>query len=329
MDLRPKIVAVTGGAGQIAYSLLFRIASGEMFGPHQPIHLRIIEIPEAIGAAEGVAMELIDCAYPLLQDVQVGSDPFTLFEGADVALLIGASPRGPGMERKDLLEKNAKIFINQGKALNQHASREVIVLVVGNPCNTNALIARSHAPNLNGSRFFAMTMLDENRAHAQLALQAKTPVSHIEKLIIWGNHSSTQVPDFTHVHINGKPIAEMISDRNWLETTFFDLVQKRGAAIISTRGKSSAASAANAIIDTVHSLIHPTEEGKFFSVATLSDGNPYQIQNNLFFSFPCISKGDGHVEIVPNIEWDPFIQEKIALTEKELLEEREAIQELM
>ena len=329
MEKAPKIVAVTGGAGQIAYSVLFRIASGEMLGPDQPISLRILEVPEAKDALQGVVMELEDSAFPLLHDVQIATDPFEVFEGVQIALLIGAKPRGPGMERKDLLAENAKIFINQGKALNEKADRGALIFVVGNPCNTNALITLSHAPNLNPRHIFAMTRLDENRAKAQLALKAGVPVHEVSNLAVWGNHSSTQVPDFTHAKIGNKPAEEVIGDRKWLETTFFETVQKRGAAIIAARGKSSAASAANAIVYSIRSLMAPTPEGEWFSMSLLSDGNPYDIQTNLIFSFPCISKGDGHVEIVPGLQWDSFIKEKIVETEKELLEERENIREML
>lgn len=329
MEKSPIVVAVTGGAGQIAYSILFRIASGEMLGKDQPISLRILEIPEMAKVMEGVVMELHDCAFPLLHDVHVGTDAFEVFKGVEIALLIGAKPRGPGMERKDLLSENAKIFINQGKALNQNAAEDPLILVVGNPCNTNALITKSHAPDINPFRIFAMTRLDENRAKAQLAQKAGVPVAQVQRLAIWGNHSSTQVPDFCHATIGGKPAEEVIQDRSWLETEFFERVQKRGAQVIEARGKSSAASAANAAIDTIRTLREPTPNGKWFSVAALSDNNPYQIQNNLFFSFPCISKGDGQIQIVPDLKWDAFFQQKISLTEKELLDERETIKDLL
>jgi len=329
MEKTPKVVAVTGGAGQIAYSILFRIASGEMLGPDQPVSLRILEIPEAQEVLQGVVMELEDCAFPLLHEVHIGSDPYEVFEGVEIALLIGAKPRGPGMERKDLLAENAKIFINQGKALNEKAHSEALIFVVGNPCNTNALITLSHAPKLNPRRIFSMTRLDENRAKAQLAMKVGTRVDQVNRLVVWGNHSSTQVPDFINAQIGGKPAEEVIGDRKWFETTFFETVQKRGAAVIAARGKSSAASAANAALDSIRSLMQPTPEGEWFSVSLLSDGNPYDIQSNLIFSFPCISKGDGHVEIVPGLEWDSFLKEKIAATEKELLEERENVREML
>lgn len=322
MDIPPKIVAVTGGAGQIAYSLLFRIANGEMLGEDQPVALRILEIPEAQGALEGVKMELLDCAFPLLFDVVIGSNPSEIFEGIDLAILVGAKPRGPGMERGDLLKENAKIFIEQGKALNDRAKKEVVVFVVGNPCNTNALITLKNAPTLNPKRIFAMTRLDENRAKTQLAIKANTPVSIVANTTIWGNHSATQVPDFTNARIGEKSAEEVISDRKWLETEFFETVQKRGAAVIEARGKSSAASAANAIVDSIQSLMHITPSGEWFSIGLFSNGNPYGIEDDLIYSFPCISKGNGDVEIVPDLARDPFIVEKMKLSEKELVEER-------
>lgn len=329
MEKSPKVVAVTGGAGQIAYNLLFRIASGEMLGPDQPISLKILEIPEAAKALEGVVMELKDCAFPLLREVEFGIDPHQIFEEVDIALLVGAKPRGPGMERKDLLSENAKIFINQGKALNALAKKDAIVFVVGNPCNTNALITLSHAPKLDPRRIFAMTRLDENRAKAQLATKAKVAVEKVKNLAVWGNHSSTQVPDFLHATIDGKPAVDVIQDRKWLETSFIETVQKRGAAIIAARGKSSAASAASAVIDSIHSLLRPTPKGDWFSISVLSNDNPYNIQGDLMFSFPCISKGNGQVDIVPNLKWDPFLEKKIAMTEKELMEERENVRDLL
>ncbi len=228
MDIPPKIVAVTGGAGQIAYSLLFRIANGEMLGKDRPVELRILEIPEAQGALEGVKMELIDCAFPLLHNVVIGSDPSEIFDGVDLAILVGAKPRGPGMERGDLLKENAKIFIEQGKALNEKAKKDVAIFVVGNPCNTNALITLKNAPDLNPKRIFAMTRLDENRARAQLSIKANAPVSDVANVIIWGNHSATQVPDFTNAMIGKKSAEEVVGDRKWLETQFFESVQKRG-----------------------------------------------------------------------------------------------------
>lgn len=324
-----KRVAVTGGAGQIAYSILFRIAQGELLGEDQPIALHILEIPEAMGALKGVEMELEDGAYPLLKEIRIGSDPYEIFEHVNYALLIGAKPRGPGMERKDLLTENAKIFIEQGKALNLKAAPDVLVHVVGNPCNTNCLITMHHAPKIPRSQFFAMTRLDQNRAATMLAKKAGASVNEISNLAIWGNHSSTLVPDFMHTKIRGKPLLEMISDRKWLEEKFISDVQKRGAAVIAARGKSSAASAAQATLDSVRSLIRPTPKGDWFSMARLSDGNPYGIKEGLVFSFPCHSSGNGKIEIVGGLSWDAFLKEKIHLTEKELLEEKEAIKHLL
>lgn len=316
-------IAVTGGAGQIAYSLLFRIAAGELFGADQPISLRILEVPEALKALEGVKMELDDCAFPLLKEVRIGSNPDEIFQGVQYAILVGAKPRGPGMERGDLLNENAKIFIAQGSALNRVADRNVKVLVVGNPCNTNCLIAMHHAPDLPKENFFAMTRLDENRAIAQLAQKANVPVTDITCMAIWGNHSATQVPDFLNAKIGNKPAIDVIKERKWLEETFLSTVQKRGAEIIAARGKSSAASAASAAIDTMRALIFPTPTNQWFSVAKISDGNPYGIQQGLIFSFPCRLNQNGKCVIVPGLASDPFLKQKIAATEKELLEERE------
>ena len=320
-----KKVAVTGGAGQIAYSILFRIAAGELLGPSESLELRILEVPQAKEALEGVVMELEDCAFPLLKNVFTSTEPKEVFENVDIAILIGAKPRGPGMERKDLLKENAKIFISQGQALNEKASKDALIFVVGNPCNTNALITLKNAPNIDPSRFFAMTRLDENRAKAQLAMKANTTVENVKKMTIWGNHSSTQVPDFLHAEIGGKPARQVITDRKWLENTFIETIQKRGAAVIKARGKSSAASAANAAIDSIRSLLEPTPSGDWFSCGIYAKNNPYLIEEDLIFSFPCISKGNGQIEIVKGLEFDPFLQEKLKATEKELIEEREAL----
>jgi malate dehydrogenase len=324
-----KRVAVTGAAGQIAYSILFRIASGEMLGKEQPIALHLLEIPEGLDGLRGVVMELEDCAFPLLKEIKIGSDPHKVFEGIDYALLIGSKPRGPGMERKDLLGENGKIFIQQGKALNDAASSGVLVLVVGNPCNTNCLIAMHHAPKIPKEHFFAMTRLDQNRALSLIAHKAGVPVSDVNRMIIWGNHSATQVPDFLNARVQGKKLLDVVKDRAWLEGEFFSQVQKRGAAVIAARGKSSAASAANAAIESVSALTFPTKEGEFFSCALLSDGNPYGIQEGLIFSFPCVSKGGGKVEIVKGLDMDEFIKTKMRLTEKELIEERELVAHLI
>ncbi len=323
-----KRIVVTGGAGQIAYSLLFRLAHGDLLGHDQPIALHILEIPEAMEALRGVVMELEDCAFPLLKEIIIGSDPFQVFKDIDYAFLVGAKPRGLGMERKDLLNENAKIFVEQGRALNDSAKPAVIVLVVGNPCNTNCLIAMNHAPRIPKKNFHAMTRLDQNRSVSLLAKKAQVDVSDVKNVIIWGNHSSTQVPDFFNARIKDKPVVEWIKDRNWLENDFMNKVQKRGAEVIAARGKSSAASAASAAIDAMKERIKPTPKGEWFSSGVISDGNPYGIQDNLVFSFPCRSKGDGTFEIVKDLPWNEFLKNKIALTEKELMEERNLVNEL-
>lgn len=323
MSKKAKRIAVTGGAGQIAYSLLFRIAQGELLGADQPVILQILEVPAMIQALVGVQMELQDCAFPLLQKIEIGIDPHAIFKDADYALLVGATPRGPGMERSELLHLNGGIFKEQGRALNAVADREVKVIVVGNPCNTNCLIAMKHAPDLSKRNFHAMTRLDQNRAAWQLAMKANVPVSAVKRMAIWGNHSSTQVPDFFNAEIHSRPVLEVIANRDWLEKDFIETVQKRGAAIISARGKSSAASAASAVIDAVKSLHNPTPEGDWFSTAIWSEGNPYGIDPQLIFSFPCRSKGNGQVEIVPHLKRDPFLNQRLKETEKELIEERE------
>jgi malate dehydrogenase len=323
-----KRIAITGGAGQIAYSLLFRIATGELLGPDQPVALHILEVPQALQALQGVVMELEDCAYPLLQEIKIGSEPEKVFEGVNYAFLVGAKPRGPGMERKDLLFDNGKIFVEQGKALGDFAN-DPLVLVVGNPCNTNCLIALKNAAKISPMRFFAMTMLDQNRATSMLAKKANVPVTAVDRMTIWGNHSSTQVPDFLNATIEKKPLTQKISDRKWLEQDFIAQVQKRGAEVIAARGKSSAASAAHAALKTMHKLIFPTPQESWFSAAFLSNGNPYGVKEGIVFSFPCRSKGDGKIEIVPGLLWDDFLKTKIAATEKELLEERELVSSLM
>lgn len=320
-----KHVAVTGGAGQIAYSLLPRIANGDMLGTDQPIALHILEIPSMISALEGVMMELEDSAFPLLKEIIIGTNAYTIFQGVHYALLVGAKPRGPGMERGDLLHENGKIFIEQGKALNDVADGNVKVLVVGNPCNTNCLIAMMHAPRIPRQNFHAMTRLDQNRATAQLAKKAKVSLQDVSRVTIWGNHSSTQVPDFYNALIQGRPAPDVIQDLDWLEKEFISTIQKRGAAVIAARGKSSAASAANAAIDAMKALVTPTRNGDWFSSGICSDGNPYGIENNLIFSFPCRSKGNGEYEIVSNVPWNEFLKSKIALTQKELIEERDIV----
>ncbi len=325
MIAAPIRVAVTGGAGQIAYSLLFRLANGDLFGPNQPIALHILEVPEALGALAGVKMELDDCAFRLLSEVVIGSDPNEIFAGVQYAFLVGAKPRGPGMERKDLLSENGKIFVSQGKALNTAASKDVRVLVVGNPCNTNCLIALRNAPDLHPSQFQAMMRLDENRAVAQLAKKAQRPVAQVAKMTIWGNHSSSQVPDFTHATIDKKPVYQIISDIHWLENEFITTVQKRGAEIIQARGKSSAASAASAAIDAMRSWVYKTEADTWFSCARLAGVNSYGIDPDLVFSFPCVNSKDGECTIVDNLSWNSFLEEKIRASEKELKEERELV----
>ncbi len=324
-----KRIAVTGAAGQIAYSFLFRAAHGDLFPQREEIALHLCDLPGTERALEGVAMELEDCAFPLLREIRFGSDPKECFAGIDLALLIGAKPRGPGMERADLLQDNGKIFIEQGQALNEAASVDAKVVVVGNPCNTNCLITMNHAPRIPRKNFHAMMRLDQNRAVAQLSKKTQAAVAKIKRMTIWGNHSTTQVPDFTQATIGGKKVEELISDRHWLQEDFFSTVQKRGAEIIEARGKSSAASAASALIDAVRSLYTKTEEGDWFTSAVCSDGNPYGIESNLIFGFPCRSKGDGSYEIVPDLPRDFFIQEKIAISQKELISERECIKDLL
>jgi malate dehydrogenase len=320
-----KRIAITGGAGQIAYSLLFSIANGELLGSDQPIALHILEIPEAIKALEGVQMELEDCAFPLLKEIYIGSDPKKVFKDVDYALLVGAKPRGPGMERKDLLGENGKIFVEQGKALNEVAKPDVKVLVVGNPCNTNCLIAMSNAPKIPKENFHAMTRLDQNRAASMLARKAGVDLTDVSCMTIWGNHSSTQVPDFLNARIQGKPAAAVIPDRKWLENDFIAAIQKRGAVVIAARGKSSAASAAHAAIEAFKSILNPTPKGHWFSMAIISNGNPYGIAENLIFSFPCRTKDNGKVEIVKDVPWDDFLKSKIKLSENELIEERNLV----
>lgn len=327
MSTKSVRVAITGAAGQIGYAILFRIASGQMFGPDTAVHLNLLELEVALPALEGVKMELDDCAFPLLQSITTTSDANVAFKDVDWALLIGAFPRKAGMERKDLLEKNAGIFTGQGKAINDNAKSTCKVLVVGNPCNTNAYIAKSMAPNIPAKNFFAMTMLDQNRAVTQLAQKADVHNTDVSNLTIWGNHSSTQYPDFYNATISGKPVTESISDAEWLKGDFIKTVQQRGAAIIKARGLSSAASAANAAVDTVRNLVTPTPEGKHFSVAVCSDGS-YGIPEGLMFGYPIRSNGE-EWKIVQGISHNEFAQEKIAATTKELSEERDAVQHLL
>lgn len=320
-----KRIAVTGGAGQIAYQLLFRLANGDLLGHDQPLALHILEIPEALTALEGVKMELQDCAFPLLHTIEVTSDPYQAFKDVDLALLIGSKPRGPGMERGELLQENGKIFVEQGRALNEVAKADVKVFVVGNPCNTNCLIAMSQAPRLSKKNFYAMMRLDQNRASAFLAEKAQIPIQEVSHVIVWGNHSSTQVPDFIHARLRGQPAETVIQDRQWLENDFMKLVQKRGAAIIQARGKSSAASAAQALIAAVQDNLHPTKGDHWYSAAILSDGNPYDIEDQLVFSFPCRTTENGSIVIVPGLDIHEFLAAKIKATERELLEERDFV----
>ena len=322
----PVKVAVTGAAGAIGYSLLFRIASGEMLGEDTPVELSLLEIPQAVKAAEGVAMELDDCAFPLLARVDISDDPDYAFDGVQVALLVGARPRSKGMERSDLLEANGGIFKPQGAALNDHADDAVRVLVVGNPANTNALIAMSNAPDVPRERFTAMTRLDHNRAIAQLANKLRVPVADITNMTIWGNHSATQYPDIFHAKVRGENAAEAVDDRAWLEDDFIPTVQKRGAAIIEARGASSAASAANAAIDHVRDWTFGTPGGDWVSMAIPSDGS-YGVEEGIISSFP-VTTSAGTYEVVQGLDLDDFSQSRIRATVDELKEERDAVSEL-
>ncbi len=323
----PITVAVTGAAGQIGYALLFRIASGAMFGPDQPVNLNLIEIPQALEALNGVDMELDGCAFPLLQNITPTAELDKGFAGANLALLVGSVPRKQGMERKDLLGINGKIFTGQGKAINDHAADDVRVLVVGNPCNTNCLIAMNNAPRVPNDRWFAMTRLDENRAKSQLAHKSGEHSSAITNMTIWGNHSATQYPDFTNAKIAGHPATEVITDGAWLRDEFIPIVQQRGAAIIKARGLSSAASAANGVVDTVRSLTTPTADGDWTSVAVCSDGS-YGVPEGLISSFPIRSDGS-RWSIVQGVPIDEFSRGKIDASVAELSEEREAVSDLI
>ena len=324
----PITVSITGAAGQIGYALLFRIASGFVFGGDQPVNLRLIEIEPGLAALRGVVMELEDCAFPLLREVVATTDLDEGFRGANWALLVGSVPRKAGMERGDLLGINGKIFTGQGQAIARCAAKDIRVLVVGNPCNTNALIAMNNAAGVPKERFFAMTRLDENRAKSQLAAKAGVHCSEVTNLCIWGNHSATQYPDFTNARIQGKPVTEVILDKEWLEGEFIKTVQQRGAAIIAARGASSAASAANAAMDTLRSLIHPTVEGDWYSVAVCSDGS-YGIEKGLMASMPIRTRADGEWEVVQGVAVGEFSQGKIDATMGELLEEKEAVKGLI
>jgi malate dehydrogenase len=326
MPSSPVTVTVTGAAGQIGYALLFRIASGQLLGPDTPVRLRLLEIPPALQAAEGTAMELDDCAFPLLTGIDITDDATKAFDGVNVALLVGARPRTKGMERGDLLEANGGIFKPQGEAINAGAADDVRVLVVGNPANTNALIAQAHAPDVPAERFTAMTRLDHNRALSQLAKKTGSPVADIKTLTIWGNHSATQYPDWSQATIGGKAAAEVVGDDSWLQDTFISTVAKRGAAIIEARGSSSAASAANAAIDHVFDWVNGTPEGDWTSAAIPSDGS-YGVPEGLISSFPCTSTA-GRWEIVQGLEVSDFSRQKIDASVAELEEEREAVRSL-
>ncbi|WP_328901876.1 malate dehydrogenase [Streptomyces sp. NBC_00441] len=326
MTRTPVNVTVTGAAGQIGYALLFRIASGHLLGPDVPVNLRLLEIPQGLKAAEGTAMELDDCAFPLLRNIEITDDANVGFAGANVALLVGARPRTKGMERGDLLSANGGIFKPQGKAINDNAADDIKVLVVGNPANTNALIAQAAAPDVPAERFTAMTRLDHNRAISQLAAKTGAAVSDIKKLTIWGNHSATQYPDIFHAEVAGKNAAELVNDEAWLADTFIPTVAKRGAAIIEARGASSAASAANAAIDHVHTWVNGTAEGDWTSMGIPSDGS-YGVPEGIISSFPVTTK-NGTYEIVQGLDINEFSRARIDASVQELTEERDAVHEL-
>nr|CAC87698.1 NADP-dependent malate dehydrogenase [Saccharum officinarum] len=315
-------IAVSGAAGMISNHLLFKLASGEVFGQDQPIALKLLGSERSFQALEGVAIELEDSLYPLLREVSIGIDPYEVFQDVDWALLIGAKPRGPGMERAALLDINGQIFADQGKALNAVASRNVKVLIVGNPCNTNALICLKNAPNIPAKNFHALTRLDENRAKCQLALKAGVFYDKVSNVTIWGNHSTTQVPDFLNAKIDGRPVKEVIQDTKWLEEEFTMTVQKRGGALIQKWGRSSAASTAVSIVDAIKSLVTHTPEGDWFSTGVYTTGNPYGIAEDIVFSMPCRSKGDGDYELATDVSMDDFLWERIKKSETELLAEK-------
>lgn len=326
MSASPLKVAVTGAAGQIGYSLLFRLASGSLLGPDRPIELRLLEIEPALKALEGVVMELDDCAFPLLSNVEIGADANKIFDGVNLALLVGARPRGPGMERSDLLDANGAIFTAQGKALNSVAADDVRIGVTGNPANTNALIALSNAPDIPKERFSALTRLDHNRAISQLAKKTGAAVTDIKKVTIWGNHSATQYPDIFHAEVGGKNAAEVVNDQNWIENDFIPTVAKRGAAIIDARGASSAASAASATVDAARSWLLGSPDGDWVSMAVYSDGS-YGVPEGIVSSFPVTTK-DGNWSIVQGLEIDEFSRGRIDKTTAELVDERAAVTEL-
>jgi malate dehydrogenase len=319
-------VSVTGAAGQIGYALLFRIASGQMFGPDTEVELQLIELEPAMNALRGVAMELDDCAFPLLKKITCTSDVNAGMKDTNWAILVGAVPRKDGMERADLLKINGGIFTTQGRAFNDHAADDARLFVVGNPCNTNCLIARNAAPRFSDDRFFAMTTLDENRARTQLAQKADVDVTAISNMTIWGNHSATQYPDFFNTKINGKPAAEVITDHDWLKGGFISTVQKRGAEIIKARGLSSAASAANAVVDGIYHMTHETKAGETYSMALVSSGQ-YGVDKGLVFSFPCRTE-NGKLVVIEGIEHNDFGKEKFHVTLEELRSERDSVKEL-
>jgi len=329
MSKAPVRVAVTGAAGQIGYSLLFRIAAGDMLGKDQPVILQLLEIPDdkAQKALKGVMMELDDCAFPLLHGMVPASDPMTAFKDVEVALLVGARPRGPGMERKDLLEANGKIFAPQGQALDRVARRDVKVLVVGNPANTNCLIAMKNAPSLKPQQFTGMMRLDHNRASTQIAQKVNKPVSSIRKITVWGNHSATQYPDIFQAEADGRKVWPMINDQGWLESTLIPTVQKRGAAIIEARGLSSAASAANAAIDHIRDWVHGTREGDWVTMGVPSDGS-YGIPEGVIYGYPVTTRG-GQYQVVKGIEVSDFSRKRMDATLKELHEERDGVKQLL
>jgi malate dehydrogenase len=322
----PVRVAVSGAAGQIGYSLVFRIASGAMLGPDQPVILQLLEIPPAMGALDGVAMELDDCAFPLLAGLELSDDPDTAFGAANVALLVGSRPRTKGMERQDLLEANGAIFTGQGRSLNDHAADDLRVLVVGNPANTNCLIAMNSAPDVPGERFTAMMRLDHNRALTQVAQKLGTSINDVSRMTIWGNHSATQYPDLVHCEVPGGTAAEVIGDQAWLEGDFIPTVQQRGAAIIEARGASSAASAANAAIDHVHDWVAGTPDGDWVSMGVPSDGS-YGVPEGLLCGFP-VTCADGNYEIVQGLEIDDFSRARIDASVAELVSERDMVRDL-
>lgn len=326
MSQTPVKVAVTGAAGQICYSLLFRIASGALLGPDQPVELRLLEITPALKALEGVVMELDDCAFPLLSKVEIGDDATKVFDGVNLAMLVGARPRTAGMERADLLSANGAIFTAQGKALNEVAASDIKVLITGNPANTNALIAMSNAPDIPNNRFNALTRLDHNRAITQVAQKAGVPVTLVKHMTIWGNHSASQYPDLFHAEIDGRNAAEVINDQAWLESDFIPTVAKRGAAIIAARGSSSAASAANATVEHMHDWVLGSAEGDWISMSVPSDGS-YGVPEGLISSFPCVVK-NGTYEIVQGLQINEFSRAKIDASVAELVDERAAVTEL-